>query len=163
MSSDLTVKPDSEFGPPLIGALMRMPLDAVLARMLAGLHAAGFTDLVPAHLRIFRYPGPQGRRPSDLGAEVGMTKQATNYLLGELERFGYLVRADDPEDKRSKRIGLTARGEAAGRVIRDAVSQVETELEQELGPKDFARLRQLLVELNATDFVRNFQRRDGRA
>jgi len=142
---------------------MRMPLDAVLARMLAGLHAAGFTDLVPAHFRIFRYPGPQGRRPSDLAAEAGMTKQATNYLLGELERSGYLVREDDPEDKRSKRISLTQRGEAVRRNIRDTVGEVEAELEHELGPRDFARLRQLLVELNVTAFVRDSHRYDGRA
>ena len=81
MSSDLTINADTALGPPLIGALMRMPLDAVLARMLARLHAAGFTDLVPAHFSVLRYPGPQGRRPSDLAAETGMTKQAMNYLL----------------------------------------------------------------------------------
>jgi len=160
LSSDLTINADTALGPPLIGALMRMPLDAVLARMLAGLHAAGFTDLVPAHFSVLRYPGPQGRRPSDLAAETGMTKQATNYLLGGLERLGYLIREEDPEDKRSKRISLTTRGEAAARNIRETVRQVETELEQELGAKDFARLRKLLVELNATTFVRDFHRRD---
>ncbi len=161
MSSDLTINVDTALGPPLIGALLRMPLDAVLARMLAGLHAAGFTDLVPAHLSVLRYPGPQGRRPSDLAAATGMTKQATNYLLGELERLGYLVREEDPEDGRSKRIGLTARGVAAARDIRRTVRQVEADLERELGAEDFTRLRQLLVELNATSFVRDFQRHDG--
>jgi len=161
MSSDLTTNSGTAPGPPLIGALMRMPLDAVLARMLAGLHAAGFTDLAPAHFRILRYPGPQGRRPSELAAAAGMTKQATNYLLGELERLGYLVREDDPEDRRSKRIGLTPRGETARQAIRDAVRQVETELERELGARDFERLRQLLIELNATTLVRDFHRRNG--
>jgi DNA-binding MarR family transcriptional regulator len=137
-----------------------MPLEAVLARMLAGLHAAGFTDLAPAHLSVLRYPGPQGRRPSDLAAETGMTKQATNYLLGELERLGYLVREGDPQDRRSKRIGLTARGVDAARNIRKTVRQVEADLERELGAEDFARLRRLLVELNATSFVRDSRRRD---
>ena len=161
MSSDLTTYPDTALGPPMIGALMRMPLDAVLARMLTGLHTAGFTDVVPAHFNVLRYPGPQGRRPSDLAAETGMTKQAMNYLLGELERLGYLLREEDPEDRRSKRISLTARGEAAALNIRETVRQIETELERELGTKDFARLRQLLLELNATTFVRDFHRRDG--
>ena len=160
MSSDLTIKVDTALGPPLIGALLRMPLEAVLARMLAGLHAAGFTDLAPAHLSVLRYPGPQGRRPSDLAAETGMTKQATNYLLGELERLGYLVREGDPQDRRSKRIGLTARGVDAARNIRKTVRQVEADLERELGAEDFTRLRRLLVELNATSFVRDSQRRN---
>jgi hypothetical protein len=50
----LTINVDTALGPPLIGALLRMPLEAVLARMLAGLHAAGFTDLAPAHLTVLR-------------------------------------------------------------------------------------------------------------
>ena len=38
-----------------------------------------------------------------------MTKQALNYLLGELERRGYLERRPDPDDRRSKRVALTPR------------------------------------------------------
>jgi Winged helix DNA-binding domain len=34
---------------------------------------------------------------------------ALNYLLGELERLGYLERRADPDDLRSKRIALAAR------------------------------------------------------
>ena len=141
-------------GPPLIGALMRIPVDAVLARMLADLHAAGFTDLVPAHFAVLRYPGPENRRPSDLAAEVGMTRQAMNYLLGQLEQSGYLLRDDDPDDRRSRRIHLTDRGDAVGRTIRATVSDIESELAQELGHEHFAELRERLVELNASSFVR---------
>lgn len=62
--------------------------------MLADLHDAGFTDLVTAHFAVLRYPGPDGSRPSDLAVGAGMTKQAMNYLLGQLEQCGYLVRSD---------------------------------------------------------------------
>ena len=140
-------------GPPLIGALMRMPVDAVVQRMVADLHAAGFTDIVPAHFAVLRYPGPDGRRPSDLAAEVGMTRQAMNYLLGQLEQSGYLVRDDDPDDRRSRRIRLTERGDAVRRTIRATVAQIETELERELGRAHFAQLRERLVELDASAFV----------
>jgi DNA-binding MarR family transcriptional regulator len=150
----LTNRPTYPLGPPLIGALMRMPVDAILARMLAGLHEAGFSDLVPAHLTILRYPGPENQRPSELASETRMTKQATNYLLGEMERLGYLTRDPDPDDHRSKRIHLTRRGDAAGQTIRQVVSQVETELEQELGTERFGQLRELLVALNDTRLVR---------
>jgi DNA-binding MarR family transcriptional regulator len=153
LSSDLTAQPESPLGPPLIGALLRTPVDAIRARMLVGLHDAGFTDLVPAHFAVLRCPGPENRRPSDCAAEAGMTKQAMNYLLGQLERLGYLTRQDDREDQRSKRIHLTKRGYAAAQTIRQTVRQIETELEQELGPRQFAQLRQLLIQLNATDTV----------
>src|SRR5664279_3307693 len=83
----MTVEPGADA--PLIGALMRMPVDAVRRRMLAELHAAGFTDLVMAHFAVLKYPGPQDLRPSDVATEAGMTKQATNYLLGQLEAVSY--------------------------------------------------------------------------
>ena len=130
-----------------------MPLDAIRGRMLAGLHAAGFTDLVPAHFAVMRYPGPENQRPSEVAAEAGMTKQAMNYLLGQLEQLGYLTRSDDPDDQRSKRIHLTDRGHAAAQCIRATVAQIETELEQELGPRQFGQLRQLLTQLNATNTI----------
>jgi DNA-binding MarR family transcriptional regulator len=131
-----------------------MPLDAVHERMLAALHEDGFTELNAAHLPLLRYPGPENRRPSELASEVRMTKQAMNYLLGELERLGYLTRRDDPEDRRSKRIHLTERGHGVVRTIRRAVRRIEAEWEKELGPERFALLRELLIELNSTGSVR---------
>ena len=135
-------------GPPLIGALLRMPVDAVRRRMIERLHEHGFDDIDEAHLTVLRYPGPQGQRPSDLAAQLGMSKQALNYQLGELERRGYLERRPDPEDLRSRRIVLTRRGVAVAHVIRDAVAELETLWARELGEKRYAQLRALLVELN---------------
>src|SRR5262245_8380581 len=108
------------FGPPLIGALLRMPWEAVQERMLERLHAQGFADFDASYLTVFQYPGPQGERPSELAARLRITKQALNHLLGQLERLGYLRREADPEDRRSKRITLTPRGAKAVTVIREA-------------------------------------------
>jgi DNA-binding MarR family transcriptional regulator len=116
--------------------------------MLARLHERGFDDLEAAHLVVLQYPGPQGVRPSELAARVGMSKQAVNYQLGELERRGYLVREQDPDNQRSKRIALTERGYAVIPVIREAVGEVEAAWAHELGPDRFAQIRELLVELN---------------
>ncbi len=135
--------------PPLIGALLRMPWESVRERMLLGLHEAGFDDLVAAHLNVLQYPGPENRRPSDLATDTRMTKQAMNYLLGQMERLGYLERHEDPEDQRSKRIHLTDRGHAAIRTIRRTVGEIEAEWEQELGPHQFGQLRELLIRLSA--------------
>ena len=138
-------------GPPLIGALLRMPLEAVQRRMLERMHEHGFDDLDAPHLNVFQYPGPQGARPSDLAARLRVSKRALNYLLGELERSGYLERRADPNDMRSKRITLTRRGELAIQTIRAAVSEIERDWEQQLGPKRFAQLHQLLRELAEPD------------
>src|SRR5579863_8625811 len=156
LSSGFT-QPDAEPAPPppLIGALLRVPWETVRERMLAGLHDRGFTDLVAAHVDVWRYPGPANQRPSDLAAHTGMTKQALNYLLGQLEQLGYLTRETDSTDQRSKRIRLTSKGKAATKAIYEIVQDVETEWEQQLGPRKFAQLRRLLTQLNTITTPRN--------
>src|SRR5512144_905280 len=135
-------------GPPLIGALLRMPWEAVQRHMLERLHERGFADLDAAHLNVFQYPGPQGARPTELAARLRISKQALNYLLGELERLDYLERRPDPDDLRSKRIALTPRGISAIGVIRESVSEVEASWAEQIGAKRFAQLRELLLDIN---------------
>jgi DNA-binding MarR family transcriptional regulator len=151
LSSDFT-QPDAEAAAaptPLIGALLRIPFEIVRDRMLAGLHQRGYTDLIAAHLDVFQYPGPENQRPIELAARSRMSKQALNYLLGQLEQLGYLTRETDNSDQRSKRIHLTPRGRAATKAIREIVQNVEAEWAQRLGPQKFAQLRDLLAQLNA--------------
>jgi DNA-binding MarR family transcriptional regulator len=135
-------------GPPLIGALLRMPGDVVRRRMLAALHDRGFTDIVPAHLMLMRWPGPQGQRPSEIAAQTQMTKQAVNYQLGQLEGLGYVERRLDTDDQRSRRVHLTPRGREAAKTMRDAVIQLEAEWSALLGGDEFEHLRTLLTRLN---------------
>jgi DNA-binding MarR family transcriptional regulator len=56
---------------------------------------------------------------------------------------------DDSGDQRSKRIHLTSRGHRAVRAIRQIVTEVEAEWEQQLAPGQFADLRRLLADLNS--------------
>jgi DNA-binding MarR family transcriptional regulator len=135
-------------GPPLIGALLRQPWEAVNEHMLERLHANGFADFDASYLIVFQYPGPQGQRPSELAARLRISKQALNHLLGQLERRGYVERQPGDGDKRSKRITLTTRGIQAGATMRDAVSELENKWTRQLGPKRFDQLRTLLHDLN---------------
>jgi len=132
----------------MIGALLRMPVDAVHRRMLERLHGSGFADFDPSHLIVFQWPGPDDTRPSELAARLQISKQALNYLLGQLERLGYLERRPDLHDQRGKRIAVTRRGEAAIRVIRDAVREVETEWADHLTSERFEQLKAILLDLN---------------
>ena len=120
--------------PSLIGALLRIPSETVRDRMLAGLHQRGHTNLIAAHLNVLQYPGPQNQRPSELATQTRMTKQALNYLLGQLEQLGYLTRQEDNADQRSKRIHLTPRGHAAIKAIREIVLEVEAEWNRNSAP-----------------------------
>ncbi len=125
-----------------------MPWETVHERMLVGLYQRGYSDLIAAHLNVLQYPGPENMRPSDLASRTRMTKQALNYLLGQMERLGYLERVEDSADQRFKRIHLTPRGRAAGAAMREVVLEVEDEWRQKLGPRRFAELRDLLAQLN---------------
>lgn len=78
----------------LIGALLRVPAEAIHRRIIHDLNAAGFTELSLPHMALFRFPGPHGVRPGVLAERAGMSKQAMNRLLRSLEDLGYLVRSD---------------------------------------------------------------------
>jgi len=145
-SSDFTNSP-AVAPAPLIGALLRVPYEAVREHILDRLHAAGFDDIDQAHFNALQYPGPQGRRPSEITAHARVSKQAMNYVLNQLEERGYFERRADPHDARSTRIVLTRRGEAVRRTIRDAVSELEREWATLLGARRFAMLKRLLREL----------------
>ncbi len=151
LSSDFTEAgpEDAAPPPPLIGALLRVPFETVRDRMLAGLHERGFTDVVAAHLDVCQYPGPENQRPLELANQARMTKQALNYLLGQLQQLGYLTRETDQDDQRSKRIRLTPKGHAAIKAIREIVQEVEGEWEQQMGRAQFQQLRALLTQLHA--------------
>jgi DNA-binding MarR family transcriptional regulator len=132
----------------MIGALMRLPWEAVVAHLHRALHENGFDDIEGPQLGVLLWPGPEGMRPSDLAARMRITKQALNYLLGDLEQRGYIERRPDPDDRRSRRIALTARGRSLIPVIRSAVADTEREWAAALGEERFAQLHELLVELN---------------
>jgi len=130
-----------------MGALLRLPWETVRRRMLERLHERGFEDLDVSHLNVFLFPGPQGTTPSELAARLRMSKQALNHLLGQLERGRYLERRKDPDDLRSRRIHITARGRSMIVIIREAVTEVEHEWEARLGSRRLAQLRAMLLEL----------------
>ena len=163
MSGEEGLEREGGIGPPRIGALMRIPGESLQRRLLDELHAGGFRDLVSAHLSVLRYPGPDGQRPSELALRTGMTRQAMNYLLGQLERSGYLTRTSNTEDQRSRQVHLTKRGHDALEAIQETMTVIEAELEQEMGRTQMAQLRTLLQKLNTTSVVqRSYATADAR-
>lgn len=129
----------------LIGALLRVPAQAVQRRIIQGLNAAGFEELRVPHMAVLQYPGPDGVRPSVLAERAGMSKQAMNQLLRSLERLGYIVRSDAPGGGRARVITFTRRGRAAFAKIHDILREIEREWSAELGRERFAQLKELLL------------------
>jgi DNA-binding MarR family transcriptional regulator len=128
----------------LIGALLRVPAQAIQRRIIKELNKAGFEELSMPHMAVLQFPGPDGVRPGTLAERAGMSKQAMNRLLGSLEDFGYLVRNDAPNEGRARVVRFTKRGHAAYAKVHDILRNIEHEWSAELGPRDFAQLKALL-------------------
>ena len=138
----------------LIGALLRVPAQAIQRRIIKELNAAGFDELSMPHMAVLQFPGPDEARPGTLAERAGMSKQAMNRLLGSLEDLGYLVRSDAPDEGRARVVRFTKRGHAAYAKIHDILRNIEREWRDELGPKDFAQLKELLSRVWESSLTR---------
>jgi DNA-binding MarR family transcriptional regulator len=138
----------------LIGALLRVPAQAIHRRIIRELNAAGFEELRVPHMAVLQFPGPDGVRPGVLAERAGMSKQAMNQLLRSLETLGYLARSDDPDEGRARIVRLTKRGRTAYARIHEILSDIEREWSAELGAKPFAELKRLLLRVWESPLVR---------
>jgi DNA-binding MarR family transcriptional regulator len=138
----------------LIGALLRVPAQAIQRRIITGLNAAGFEELRLPHMAVLQFPGPDGVRPGVLADRAGMSKQAMNQLLRSLEEVGYVARSDHPEEGRARIVHLTKRGRAAYTTAIEILRDIEREWSAELGPKQFAQLKELLLRVWQSPLIR---------
>jgi DNA-binding MarR family transcriptional regulator len=83
-----------------------------------------------------------------------MSKQAMNQLLRSLEGLGYITRSDAPAEGRARIIRFTKRGRVAYSKIHDILRDIEHEWSAALGPRDFAKLKELLVRVWQTALIR---------
>jgi DNA-binding MarR family transcriptional regulator len=138
----------------LIGALLRVPAQAIHRRIIAELNAAGFEELRVPHMAVLQFPGPDGVRPGSLAGRAGMSKQAMNQLLRSLEGIGYLARSDAPDEGRARIVRLTKRGRAAYAKVHEILRDIEREWSAELGPKQFIQLKELLLRVWESPLIR---------
>ena len=132
---------------PYLGALLRLGWQFVRDEIFSGVLAAGYDDLNPAHVGLFRYPTLDRQRPSELADQLQITRQSVNDLLGHLERCGYLTREADPADGRARVVQLTAKGRRLEKTINAESQSAELKIAEWLGPVPFSQLRAALEEL----------------
>ena len=146
---NLPVKPENM----LIGAMLRVPAQAIHRRIIKELNAAGFKELREPHMAVLQFPGPDGVRPGTLAERAGLSKQAMNQLLRSLEGLGYIVRSDAPDEGGARIIGFTKRGRAAYSKIHDILRDIEREWSAELGATRFAQLKELLCRVWSSPLI----------
>jgi DNA-binding MarR family transcriptional regulator len=143
MSSNSSGHPNGERSP-YVGAMLGVVWQWVREQLYAGVVAAGYDDLNAAHVGLWRWPGLEGLRPSQLADRRGITKQSVNDLLGHLEQRGYLLRVPDSADGRARVIRLTSKGRRLEQTIYAEAGTAQLRIAEILGPRRFAQLHSSL-------------------
>lgn len=106
--------------------------------------AAGYDWYGDARAGVLPYVSLKGSRQSDIVAGMGLTKQAVQQLIVDLENSGILERVPDPDDGRGKIVRFTEAGLSAHRASTKVKRQIEDRFRKKLGKEDFDRLYDIL-------------------
>ena len=138
---------------PLLGALLRVCHQLVVARLDRGFREANLPPLQTAATQPL-WDEPGGLRVTDLARRAGITKQSMGEMVDAMEDARYLERVPDPSDARARLVRLSARGRAAGRLARKLVREVEDEWAEAVGATRVAALRETLRLIAASKISR---------
>jgi len=122
------------------------------------LAASGHGEARPLHGFALQAIGPHGSTISDLGRQLGVTKQAAAKTVTSLERAGYVRREPDPGDGRAVRLLRTARGAEMLVLSASFFETYRSRLTDVLGPRRLAELEDDLEQMAAPigDYLRGF-------
>jgi len=111
--------------------------------------ALGHDWYAEARSSVMPYIGPKGTRQADIVAKMGLSKQAVQQLILDLETSGILRREPDPNDGRGKIVRFTEKGLAAHQDSQIAKRKVEAEIKSVLGDSEFDRLVTALKKIGS--------------
>jgi MarR family 2-MHQ and catechol resistance regulon transcriptional repressor len=106
----------------------------------------GFTDFVI--LEMLLHKGPQ--KVSDIGRRVGLTSGAITSAVDRSEQQGFVVRAADASDRRSRIVELTPRGRSLIERAFACHSEAMEEAMSVLTPSELRTLSALLKRLGTS-------------
>jgi DNA-binding MarR family transcriptional regulator len=132
---------------PFVGAMLRRCWQRTRHVINEAVRAEGFTDLQEAHLAVFSYPQPDGIRLSELARRLNMSRQATNYLIGQLEQLDYFERRAAPGSNR-RLIYSTKRGWKVAHTIYASMRKLQDQWADEVGRERFRGFMDVLETLS---------------
>ena len=116
---------------------------------------AGFDERRFPDGRVLRLcSDPAGSTISNIGRELGITRQGAGKVVSLLHDRGYVSVADSPTSGREKAVTLTVLGTQYLAAQGDAVRTIERQLRQELGEEPLNTLHRLVDVLDPGDEVR---------
>ena len=84
-------------------------------------------------------------RPAELARRLGISRQAVQQLLADMQERKLVVLKPDPADARAKVVRFNQRGQALGRVTMLALERIDDAIEARLGAGALACLRRVLL------------------
>lgn len=116
---------------------------------------AGFDERRFPDGRVLRLcSDPAGSTISNIGRELGITRQGAGKVVSLLHDRGYVSVADSPTSGREKAVTLTFSGTRYLEAQGDAVRTIEHQLRKELGEEPLTALHRLLDVLDPGEEVR---------
>ncbi|MBO0835874.1 MAG: MarR family transcriptional regulator [Actinobacteria bacterium] len=132
---------------PALGRALRGALAAYQLRMDAELTAAGFDERRFPQGRVLRMcAGSAEVTISDVGRQLGISRQAASKIVADLRNRGYLTVTSSAADGREKILTLTPRAVEFLAARKAAARAIEAQLRSQLG---VARIDQLVAALDA--------------
>jgi DNA-binding MarR family transcriptional regulator len=130
--------------------LLGQALSVVKRRMEAEV-ASERQHLRGSHLRLLSLTPPEGLRPTELAARVGMTKQSLGEFVATMQAAGFLHVDPDPTDRRARIVRPTEKGERTKRRLLEALAEIERDWAGEVGVRNWATFRRVLTQLAGSD------------
>ncbi len=107
----------------------------------ASLHARGWPALTHAESSVMIRVMLGLTRPSEIARNMGLTRQAVHITLNQIVEKGILELRDDPDDRRSKMVELTALGKAVRRDAQASVHYISQQLASRIGENNVRNLQ----------------------
>lgn len=116
-------------------------------RLATSLHGSSLPSL--ARSRVLLQLRHRPMRVGELARSCMLTAPAVTALVDSLVRDGHVRRTDDPADRRVVIVGLTERGRAETKRVRDRFADTLSRVLGDLTPAERARLLRAFADLDA--------------
>lgn len=131
-----------------IGSLLKKIYRVYSIELIKELQSRGFNDLRPSFLEILMFLAENdGPSIKLIGKACGLKKQTMTSHLNELEKRGYIKRANSEHDKREQLVYLTDYGEKFKLNLLQVTNDLERQYTSKLGEVELDRVEMMLDNL----------------